>query len=159
MVASAFMTLLPALIIGIVAGLRTMTAPTAISWAAKLGSLPLHGSSLAWVGTTPVTIGLTVLALAEFVVDQLPATPSRTVPPQFAARLITGSFSGAAIGLAHGNAVAGLIAGLVGAVVGTLGGRAARGALATAFGNDRPAAILEDCVAVGLALLALGALQ
>ena len=55
--------------------------------------------------------------------------------------------------------MAGLIAGLVGAVIGTLGGRAARGALAIAFGSDRPAAFLEDGVAVALALLAIGALK
>ena len=151
------MALLPALVIGIVAGLRTFTAPTAVSWAARLGWLPLHGSALAWLGTTPVTAGFTVLALGEWVVDQLPMTPSRTVPPQFAARLITGSFSGAAIGLAQGHLVAGLIAGFVGAVIGTLGGRAARGALARAFGSDHPAAFLEDGIAVVLALLALGA--
>lgn len=151
------MALLPALVIGVVAGLRTFTAPTAVSWAAALGWLQLRGSALAWLGTMPVTLGLTVLALAEFVVDQLPMTPSRTVPPQFAARVVTGSFSGAAIGLAQGNTVAGLLAGLAGAIAGTLGGRAARGALARAFGNDHPAAFLEDGIAVVLALLALGA--
>ena len=151
------MALLPALVIGLVAGLRTFTAPTAVSWAARLGWLQLQGSSLAWLGTMPVTLGLTVLALGEFVVDQLPMTPSRTVPPQFAARLVTGSFSGAAIGMAQDHTDAGLLAGLAGAVAGTLGGRAARGALARAFGNDHPAAFLEDGIAIGLALLALGA--
>ena len=153
------MILLAALIIGIVSGLRTMTAPTAVAWAARLGWLPLHGSSLAWLGTAPVAYGLTVLALGEWIVDQLPTTPSRTVPVQFAARLVTGGFSGAAIGLAHGSVAAGLVAGLVGAVIGTIGGRAGRGALASAFGTDRPAAILEDGAAVALALLALGVLR
>jgi uncharacterized membrane protein len=36
-------------------------------------------------------------------------------------------------------------------VIGTLGGRAARGRLAAAFGRDRPAALFEDAVAIGLA--------
>ena len=153
------MVQLAALVIGIVSGLRTFTAPTAVAWAARMGWLPLHGTSLAWLGSAPAAYGLTVLALAEWVGDQLPATPSRTVPVQFGARLVTGGFSGAAIGLAHGSTIAGLIAGLIGAVIGTLGGRAARGALASAFGNDRPAALLEDGAAVALALLALGALR
>ena len=153
------MVQLAALVTGIVAGLRTMTAPTAVAWATRLGWLPLQGTSLAWLGNGPVAIGLTVLAIGEWVGDQLPSTPSRTVPVQFGARLITGGFSGAAIGLAHGSAIAGLVAGLVGAVIGTLGGRAARGALASAFGSDRPAAFLEDGAAVALALLALGALK
>jgi uncharacterized membrane protein len=50
------------------------------------------------------------------------------------------------------------IAGAVGAVIGTLGGRVVRGRLATAFGSDRPAAFLEDAVAIGAALLVIMAL-
>jgi uncharacterized membrane protein len=47
----------------------------------------------------------------------------------------------------------GLLAGIVGAVIGTLGGRALRARLAAAFGSDRPAAFIEDAVAIGGALL------
>jgi uncharacterized membrane protein len=151
--------LLAALVIGIVAGLRTFTAPAAVSWAARLGWLPLHGTSLAFLGSAAVPWVLTLLALGEFVGDQLPSTPSRTVPVQFGARLVSGGFSGLAIGVAHGSPGPGLVAGLIGAVIGTLGGRAARGSLATAFGSDRPAAFLEDGVAVAVALLAVGALR
>ena len=43
----------------------------------------------------------------------------------------------------------------LGAVIGTLGGRQFRGALAKAFGNDHPAAFIEDAVAIGGAVLAL----
>ena len=49
--------------------------------------------------------------------------------------------------------VGGLLAGIAGAVIGTLGGRAFRARLAAAFGNDRPAAFIEDAVAIGGALL------
>jgi uncharacterized membrane protein len=41
-----------ALLIGVVAGLRTMTAPAAVSWAAHLGGLPLQGTPLAFMGAT-----------------------------------------------------------------------------------------------------------
>lgn len=37
---------------------------------------------------------------------------------------------------------------MIGAVLGTMGGAAARGALAAKFGKDRPAALLEDAVAI-----------
>ena len=47
----------------------------------------------------------------------------------------------------------GVVAGIVGAVIGTLGGRAVRARLAAAFGNDRPAALIEDLIAIGGALL------
>jgi uncharacterized membrane protein len=142
-----------ALLIGVVAGLRAMTAPAALAWAAHLGWLNLGGSWLAFLGNIWVRWILTALALVELITDQLPSTPSRTVPVQFGARILTGALSGAAIGAAGGSWAGGLLAGAVGAVVGTLGGRAFRARLAAAFGSDRPAAFTEDAVAIGGALL------
>ena len=43
-----------------------------------------------------------VLAIVELVTDQLPSTPSRKVPQQFGARLVTGALCGAAIGASAG---------------------------------------------------------
>jgi uncharacterized membrane protein len=152
------MIFLLALVIGIVAGLRAMTAPAAVSWAAHAGLLDLGGGWLAFLGYAFTPWILTVLALGEFVTDQLPTTPSRTVPIQFATRVLTGGLSGAAIGVAGGSLATGLVAGVIGAVIGTLGGRHVRGRLASAFGSDRPAAFLEDAVAIGLAVLVMIAL-
>ena len=152
------MILLLALVIGIVAGLRAMTAPAAVSWAAHAGWLDLGGSWLAFMGYAFTPWILTVLALGELVTDQLPTTPSRTVPLSFATRILTGSLSGAAVGVAGHNMVTGLVAGVIGAVIGTLGGRAVRERLAAAFGSDRPAAFLEDAVAIGAAFLVMMAL-
>jgi uncharacterized membrane protein len=142
-----------ALLIGIIAGLRTMTAPAAVAWATYLGRLDLSGTWLAFLGNVWARWILTALALGELVADQLPSTPSRTVPVQFGARILTGALSGAAIGAAGGSWVGGLVAGIVGAVIGTLGGSAFRAKLAAAFGSDRPAAFIEDAVAIGGALL------
>lgn len=145
------------LLIGIVAGLRTLTAPAAVSWAAALGILHLDGSWLAFLGHRVTPWIFTVLALGEFVGDQLPSTPSRKVPMQFAARIVSGAVSGAAIGAHGGMLFTGAVAGAVGAVIGTLGGAAARARLAAGFGKDRPAAFLEDAVAVFGAALVIGA--
>jgi uncharacterized membrane protein len=142
-----------ALLIGVVAGLRAMTAPAAVAWAAYCGRLDLSGTWLAFIENVWARWILTALALVELVTDQLPSTPSRTVPVQFGARILTGALSGAAVGAAGGSWVGGLLAGAIGAVVGTLGGRAFRAWLAAAFGSDRPAAFIEDAVAVGGALL------
>src|SRR6266568_5022882 len=130
-----------ALLIGVVAGLRTMTAPAAVSWAAHLGWLHLDGSWLAFLGYAWTAWILTLLALIELVTDQLPSTPSRTVPVQFGARIVTGAVSGGAIGAS------------VGAVIGTFGGRAVRAKLAAAFGKDPPAAFIEDAVAIAAAFV------
>jgi uncharacterized membrane protein len=142
-----------ALLIGIVAGLRAMTPPALVAWAAHLGWLDLSGSWLGFLANVWVRWILTLLAVVELVNDQLPSTPSRTVPIQFGARIATGALSGAAVGAAGGAMVGGLLAGIVGAVIGTLGGRAFRARLASAFGSDRPAAFIEDAVAIGGALL------
>jgi uncharacterized membrane protein len=148
-----------ALVIGVVAGLRTLTAPAAVSWAAYLGWLRLSDTWLAFLGYAWMPWIFTILGLVELVTDQLPSTPSRTVPVQFGARLVSGAFSGAAIGAAGGSPVAGAVVAFVGTVIGTLGGRTFRGKLATVFGNDHPAAIIEDVVAIGIAVVIVLALR
>ena len=142
-----------ALLIGMIAGLRAMAAPALVSWAAHLGWIDLSGTWLAFFGNVWARWILTLMALTELVTDQLPSTPSRTVPLQFGARILMGALSGAAIGAGGGSLAGGLFAGVVGAIVGTLGGHAFRARLAGAFGRDRPAAFIEDAVAIGGALL------
>jgi uncharacterized membrane protein len=58
--------------IGFVAGLRSLTAPAAVSWAAHLGWLDLQGSPLAFMGSTAAVAIFSMLALAELVADKLP---------------------------------------------------------------------------------------
>lgn len=149
------MILFLSFMLGIVAGLRAMIPLAAVSWSAKLGYISLSGSWLAFLGYSWTPWILTLLALAELLTDQLPTTPSRTVPQQFGARLVTGGVSGGALGIAAGSLVICLIAGLIGAVVGTLGGARARGWLAASLGSDRPAALIEDAAAIALAVFAV----
>jgi len=151
-------TIVLALLLGVVAGLRALTAPAAASWGAYLGWLHLSGSWLAFLGHPVTPWVLTALALGEIVNDKRPSTPSRTIPPSFGFRIVTGGLSGAAIGVSGGGQLlGGLVAGVAGAVIGTLGGIAARSRLAAAFGRDLPAALLEDAVAVLGALLVVWA--
>jgi uncharacterized membrane protein len=147
-----------ALLIGVVAGLRAIMAPAALSWAAWSGWLHVSDSWLAFLGWGFMPWLLTLLALAELVADQLPATPSRKVPLQFGTRLVSGALCGAVlmmsldlntVGLSRAEmATEGLVAGLLGAVVGTLGGAEVRGWLAARFRRDPPAALLEDAAAI-----------
>ena len=141
-----------AFLIGIVGGLRAFMAPAAVSWAAHEGALDLDASRLAFMGYRFTPWVFTLLAAVELVTDQLPSTPSRKVPPQFAARMALGALSGATIGSSAGAWLSGTIFGIAGAVAGTLGGAALRGRMAAAFGSDRPAALVEDAIAIGAAL-------
>src|SRR5262249_4096336 len=71
------MVYLLAFLIGLVAGLRAMTAPAAVSWAARLGWLNLHGTPLAFLGAAVTPWIFTVAAIGEIVNDKLPKTGSR----------------------------------------------------------------------------------
>ncbi|GAB1581487.1 DUF4126 domain-containing protein [Phyllobacterium phragmitis] len=147
-----------ALLIGIIAGLRSMTAPAAVSWTAHLGYLNLEGSWLAFLGYAWTPYILSLAAIGEMIADQLPTTPSRKMPGPFGARIVSGVLCGAALGIPSGAWIGGLVAGAIGAVLGTLGGYEFRARLAKALGRDRPAALIEDAVAVVAAILIMGAL-
>lgn len=152
-----YLPYLLALAIGVIAGLRALTAPAAMCWAAYLGWFSLAGTPVDFMGSIWAALVFGALALFELVGDQLPSTPSRKVPMQFGARLMSGALTGAAVGAAHQMPMAGfvacLVAGVVGAMIGTYGGAAVRAALAKSFGRDLPAALIEDAVAIGGALL------
>jgi uncharacterized membrane protein len=137
-----------AFLIGVIAGLRALMAPTIVSWGAGLGWFSLAGTPFHFMSSIITRCILSFLALGELVNDKLPNTASRKVPPQFIARVVTGAFSGAVLGASRDSLVGGLIAGAVGAVAGTLGGSAVRGALAKMAGKDLPIAFLEDLVAI-----------
>src|SRR5690242_17038660 len=143
-------TVLSAFLIGVVAGLRSLTAPAAVSWAARLGWLHLENTGLAFLGYAATPYVLSVLAIGELISDKLPKTPSRKAPPGFIARIVTGGLSGAALGAAGQMLAGGLIAGVAGAVIGTLGGYEMRVRLVKATGGkDLPIALLEDAIAIG----------
>ncbi len=148
-----------ALIVGIIAGLRAFSGVAAASWAARLGAGHLDDSWLAFMGYAWTPWIFSVLALVEFVTDQLPSTPSRKVPAQFGARLVSGALSGATIGAIGGFWIGGLVAGVIGAVIGTYGGAEARARLAAMFGRDLPAAVIEDAVAIILGVLVVTAVR
>ncbi|MGR9397534.1 DUF4126 family protein (plasmid) [Rhizobium leguminosarum] len=147
------MFLLLALLIGVISGLRAMTAPAAVAWGAALGWFDVSQTPLAFMGYKWTPWIFTLLAVVELITDQLPSTPSRKVPVQFGARIVMGALAGATIGAASGLLFGGLIAGVIGAVIGTYGGAAVRGRLAASFGKDLPAALIEDAVAIIGALL------
>jgi uncharacterized membrane protein len=140
--------------IGLVAGLRTFTAPCVTAWAAHLRWLNLAGSYLAFMSSVWAVGIFSLAALFEFVVDQLPRTPARTTAPQLAGRIVTGSLTGACVGVAGGAAVwLAVVVGAIGSVAGAFGGYHARVGLVRALHvTDIAIGILEDLVAIGLGL-------
>jgi len=139
--------------IGIVAGLRSFTAPAAASWGAHLGRLHLHGSPVAFMGATAAVGSFSLLAAAEFVADQLPWTPNRTVPASLLVRIVTGGLSGSCLFVSSGaSAAIGAVLGAIGGVIGAFAGYQARTRLVRGFKvKDVMIAVPEDLLAVGLA--------
>lgn len=141
--------------IGIVAGLRSLTAPAVVSWAAYLGWLSLGGSPLAFMGSVVTAAIFSLLALVEFVGDVLPTTPSRTSLVPLIARILMGGLCGACLCVSAGQSLAaGAVIGGIGGVIGAFGGYQVRTRLGRALGvKDIFLAISEDLVAIGLAYL------
>src|ERR1700681_642189 len=143
-----------AFLIGVIAGLRSMTAPAAVSWAARIGWLHLENTPLAFLGYAVTPCIFTILAIGELIADKLPKTPSRKTPGPFIGRIVTGGLSGAALGAVSLSLTGGLVAGAFGGMAGTLGGYEFRARLVKATGGkDLPIALLEDLIAVGGAIL------
>jgi uncharacterized membrane protein len=140
-----------AFLIGVVAGLRALTAPATVAWAAHRGWLNLLHSPLSLMGTTAAVVLFVLLALIEMVADQLPGTPSRTKAPGLISRIIFGGLSGACIAGSAGQFIGlGIALGVTGGVAGAFAGYEVRTRLVKALQvPDFVVATLEDLVAIG----------
>jgi uncharacterized membrane protein len=147
--------LILAFLIGVISGLRSMTAPAVVSWAARFNWLDVHGTRLSFMGSTAAVIIFTVLALVELIADMLPTTPSRLAPAGLSARIMLGALAGSGIVLAGGQSLAfGAALGAAGGVAGAFAGHAARVGLVKALKvPDYVIALLGDAVAIGGGLL------
>ena len=141
-----------ALGIGIVAGLRSLTAPAVVAWGAHLSWLNLRGSPLAFMESTTVVAVFSLLAIGELIADKLPMTPKRTAPAPLMARIITGGLCGACLCPAGAKSLlAGMLLGGIGGVIGAFLGYRIRRRLDLHI-KDVVIAVCEDVVAVGFAL-------
>ena len=143
------------LLLGVVTGMRSMTAIAALAWAVWLGLVPEYGWAT-WIGYLLAALLFSICALGEYVVDTLPQTPRRTDLGPALVRVVVGAVVGAMVAKAIDEPLAGgIIFGAVGAIIGTWGGFFVRMSVARLFRRDLPAALLESASAIALAVLAL----
>ena len=135
--------------IGTVAGLRPMTAPAIIAWAAKRRWIHLGSSPFATVISARASRTMTELAISELIADKLPFTPSRLNAGPLASRIASGAICGAAVcgAVKRPLAAAALLGGL-GAIAGALAGYHARKRLSRDM-PDFAVGLVEDTLAVG----------
>jgi uncharacterized membrane protein len=147
--------------IGIVAGLRSLTAPAVVCVAAQLGWIDLRQSPLAFMGSNIACWIFGLLAIGELVMDKLPFTPSRLTPGPLGGRILLGGLAGATlVSAASPSIIAGAIAGAVGGLVGAYAGYQVRVGAVRALGPpDLAVALIEDVIAVGGGLLIASRLQ
>ena len=145
-------------LLGLVTGMRSMTAMAVLCWFAYRGDLSLDGTWASWAAKLVTAIIFTVLALGEFVADKLPKTPNRTALGPLLARVVIGGLVGAIVAASlNGSEFEGIILGVGGALIGTFGGFLVRRELVLRLGSkDWPVALAEDVSAIICAILAMG---
>jgi uncharacterized membrane protein len=143
-----------ALLLGIVAGMRSMMAPAILALIlSRRPELAPPVSPASWFAHPSAAIVLGLAALAELVGDKLPKCPNRTALGPFVARMVTGGVTGAAfLQIAHLNAWLGAALGVIGAIAGTFGGFHARRAVVRSTRIKEPyVGLLEDIIAIAIA--------
>ena len=139
--------------IGLIAGLRSMTAPALISWAAHLKWIELQNSPLSFLSSTAAAYILMLAAIGELIADKLPKTPKRIALPPLMARILTGGLCGASLCAAAGQSLlGGALLGGTGSLIGAFVGYEIRRRIVNNLQiKDIFVAICEDLVAIALA--------
>jgi len=139
--------------IGFAAGLRSLTPPAVVAWAAHFGCLNLSNTPLAFMGSIITAIIFSLLAVFELIGDVRPSTGKRTAPVPLTARIFTGGLCGACLCAASGQSlIIGAILGAIGGVIGAFAGYEIRRKLVAALNiKDIFVALPEDLVTIGLA--------
>ena len=136
-------------------GLRSMTAPAVVAWAAKLGWLKLSASPFGFMGSTVAVFLFSLGAVGELIADKLPQIPKRTAAFPLIARIVFGGLCGACLcASAAQSIVIGAICGAIGGVTGAFAGYEIRRRLVINLKmSGILVALVEDLIAIGLAFL------
>lgn len=140
--------MLYSLLIGALAGARSMTPLAAVSLAARGDRLPA-GGALPMLLAHPAAVGGSLASAAgELAGDKLPSAPDRIVLAGMAARLATGAIAGAALAPKN-KRTAGALVGAVAAIVAAYPTFHARVRAMRHFGQTATG-LVEDAAVVGL---------
>lgn len=142
------------LLIGLVAGMRSMTPLAAVTLAARGHRLPHASGAPGVLHGRLAAAGASTLAVGELLGDKMRSAPDRTVPPGLAARLVTGFLAGAALAHRRDRLAAGAL-GAAGAVAGGYVGLAVRKQAIARYGQTR-SGLVEDAIALVATAMIVG---
>lgn len=95
---------LQAIGIGVIAGMRSMSAPAFVSnYLAKEQSIEIENSAFRLLASRNVANALKVLAVSEMIADKLPIIPDRISPTPLLGRAISGAICGASMCISKGE--------------------------------------------------------
>jgi|SRR5215472_8382610 len=141
--------------IGVVAGLRPMTALALVAWGLKQRWIRRGRSPYARIVYPHALNRIADCAISELIADKLPFTPSRLDVVPLASRIASGAICGAAMnGTAKKIPVQGAALGGLGAFAGAIAGYSVRQRFNRGM-SDFAVALLEDALAVGGGVIAL----
>lgn len=151
-----------ALQLGVVAGFRSQLPLALLSGMIQASptAAPLPGP-FNWLHSPRILTALRIAAVGETVGDKLPFVPSRLEPGPFIGRLAFGGVAAAGFAMvAHQPPVPAALLGVAGGAAGSVAGNRARGYLTSAAGlPDQVGAVLEDLLAIGLGINAVGGMK
>lgn len=151
------MVFLLTFLLGCVDGLRSLTPPALVCWAAHLGWLHFGGTRLAFIHHRSTLIVFTLLAAVELIADKLPNTPARTAPVGLIARILLGGACGLVLAASTGIRLSfSVLLASIGALVGAfVGYQSRRIVVSKAHVPDFVVAVAEDMIAIAGGLLIL----
>lgn len=117
--------MLRSLLMGLVAGQRSMTPLAALAGAAQRGTLPHDNPPARLMAVPLITTGGVMMGAAEMAGDKMKTAPDRTVFLGLLARTITAGFAGAALA-PQKRQLAGAAVGVGAAITSSYAGLAAR---------------------------------
>ncbi|PPU42641.1 DUF4126 domain-containing protein [Xanthomonas arboricola pv. populi] len=104
-----YMALIHSILMGAVAGMRSMTPLAAVTNAARTGKLPADNGAPPLLANPLASAGMLALAGGELAGDKMKTAPDRIVLPGMIARIATGVIVGAALAPRHQRGVAALL--------------------------------------------------
>ncbi len=133
--------------VGVIAGMRSMSAPALIShFLCKVPADALQDSPLRIMQMPLVSTGLKILAGTEIIADKLPGTPNRIALPVLMVRGLAGALAGLTLNQANKETKwTGALLGGLGAIAGSYGFFYLRKQLSKSTNLPDPVwAVLED---------------
>jgi uncharacterized membrane protein len=140
------------ILMGIVAGARSMTPLAVVANAARTGTLPADNGAPRFLGHPLVSLGTAALATYELIGDKQKTAPDRIIPPAVVIRSLNAAFAGMALAPRRERFAAAAVAGAT-AVLASYATFAAR-MIAMRRGSQFTTGLAEDAIVVSAAVAA-----